>query len=108
MRKTKIICTVGPACDNDKVFEKMCLAGMNVARINFSHGTHPEQQEKFDLINRVREKLNLPVATLLDTTGPEFRIRTFENGKITLRAGETFTFTTESILGNQERVSVSY
>lgn len=108
MRKTKIICTIGPACDNDETLEKMCLAGMNVARINFSHGTHEEQKAKFDLIRRVREKLGLPIATLLDTKGPEYRIRTFENGKITLREGDPFTFTTQQIVGNQGWVAVNY
>ena len=108
MRKTKIVCTIGPACDNEETLERMCLAGMNVARLNFSHGTHPEQQRKMDLVKKVREKLNLPIAIMLDTKGPEYRIRTFENGSITLREGDTFTFTTEQIVGNQERVSVSY
>lgn len=108
MRKTKIVCTIGPACDNEATLEKMCLAGMNVARLNFSHGTHEEQQAKMDLVKKVREKLNLPIALLLDTKGPEYRIRTFENGKITLKEGDTFTFTTEQIVGNQERVTVSY
>ena len=108
MRKTKIVCTIGPACDNEETLERMCLAGMNVARLNFSHGTHPEQQRKMDLVKKVREKLNLPIAIMLDTKGPEYRIRTFENGSITLREGDAFTFTTEQIVGNQERVSVSY
>lgn len=86
----------------------MCYAGMNVARLNFSHGTLEEQQEKIDLIKRVREKLNMPIAIMLDTKGPEYRIRKFENGKITLAEGDTFTFTTEQIMGNQERVAVNY
>ena len=77
MRKTKIVCTIGPACDNEETLERMCLAGMNVARLNFSHGTHPEQQRKMDLVKKVREKLNLPIAIMLDTKGPEYRIRTF-------------------------------
>lgn len=104
MRKTKIVCTIGPASDNEETLEKMCLAGMNVARLNFSHGTHAEQQAKMDLIKRVREKLNLPIAIMLDTKGPEYRIRTFENGSIVLREGDSFTFTTEQVVGNQERV----
>ena len=108
MRKTKIVCTIGPSCDNMETLEKMCLAGMNVARLNFSHGTHPEQQAKMDLVKAVREKLNLPIALLLDTKGPEYRIRTFEKGKITLKEGDTFTFTTEQIVGNEKRVAVSY
>ena len=108
MRKTKIVCTIGPACDNEETLEKMCLAGMNVARLNFSHGTHPEQQAKMDRVKRVREKLGLPIAIMLDTKGPEYRIRTFENGSITLHEGDQFSFTTEQIVGDEHRVSVSY
>jgi len=108
MRKTKIICTIGPASENEEIFTKMCLAGANVARLNFSHGTYEEHQKKIDLIKSVREKLDLPIAILLDTKGPEFRIGTFEAGKISLAAGDTFTFTTEDVVGNQEKVSVSY
>lgn len=108
MRKTKIICTIGPACADEKTIEEMCLAGMNVARLNFSHGTHPEHQEKIDIIKKVRDKLNMPIAILLDTKGPEYRIKTFENGKITLKAGDVFTFTTRDIQGNQNIVSVNY
>ena len=108
MRKTKIICTIGPACENEETLSAMCLAGMNVARLNFSHGTHAEHQKKIDLIKSVREKLELPIAIMLDTKGPEYRIRTFEKGKVTLREGDRFTFTTEQIVGNEERVSVSY
>lgn len=107
MRKTKIICTMGPACENEETLTKMCLAGMNVARLNFSHGTLEEQQEKINLVKSVREKLELPIAIMLDTKGPEYRIKTFENGKIMLEDGDTFTFTTEDIVGNQERVSVN-
>ena len=108
MRKTKIVCTIGPACDNEATLEKMCLAGMNVARLNFSHGTHQEQQAKMDLVKRVREKLGLPIAIMLDTKGPEYRIRTFAEGSIVLKEGDPFTFTTEQIVGDQQRVAVSY
>ncbi len=108
MRKTKIICTVGPACNNEDTLTKMCLAGMNVARLNFSHGTHAQHKEMIDLIKKVREKLSVPIAIMLDTKGPEYRIKTFENGKITLNDGETFTFTTKEIVGNDEKVSVNY
>ncbi len=108
MRKTKVICTIGPACENEKILEKMCLEGMNVARLNFSHGTHEDHQKKIDLIKKVREKLNLPIAIMLDTKGPEYRIKTFENKKITLADGDTFTFTTEDIIGDQSRVAVNY
>lgn len=108
MRKTKIICTVGPASDNEKTLTAMCRAGMNVARLNFSHGTHPQHKEMIDLIKRVREKLELPIAIMLDTKGPEYRIKTFENGSITLNDGDKFIFTTDDVIGNNERVSVSY
>lgn len=108
MRKTKIVCTIGPASDSEEVLKKLCLAGMNVARLNFSHGTHEEHQLRIDRIKRVREELNLPVAILLDTKGPEYRIRTFRDGKITLQEGENFTFTTEDVVGDETRVSVSY
>ncbi len=108
MRKTKIICTIGPACDNEDTLTKMCLEGMNVARLNFSHGTHAEHEEKIALIKRVRERLNLPIAIMLDTKGPEYRIRTFKNKKIFLNAGDKFTFTADEIEGDEQRVSVSY
>ena len=108
MRKTKIICTIGPASQNEETLTQMCLAGMNVARLNFSHGDQAEQQNKVDLIKKVREKLNLPIAMMLDTKGPEYRIKTFENGKIFLNDGDTFTFTVDDVVGNQERVSVTF
>ncbi len=108
MRKTKIICTIGPACDNEETLTRMCLNGMNVARLNFSHGTLNEHQQKIDLVKSVREKLGLPIAIMLDTKGPEYRIKTFENKKITLNDGDTFVFTTDDIIGNNERVSVNY
>ncbi len=108
MRKTKIICTIGPACNNEDTLTKMCLAGMNVARLNFSHGTHEDHKKNIDLIKSVREKLGLPIAILLDTKGPEYRIRTFKDGKITLADGDSFTFTTEEIVGDETKVSVNY
>ena len=108
MRKTKIICTIGPASENEETLTRMCRSGMNVARLNFSHGTHDEHQKKFDLVKSVREKLGLPIAIMLDTKGPEYRIGTFKDGKIMLKEGDEFTFTTEDIDGDQTRVSVSY
>ncbi len=108
MRKTKIICTIGPSSSDEAVFERMCKAGLNVARLNFSHGTHEEQKEKIDMIKRVREKLNLPIAIMLDTKGPEYRIRTFKNGKVAVNDGDTFTFTTRDIEGDETIVSVNY
>ena len=101
MRKTKIVCTIGPASIEEDVIRKMCLAGMNVARLNFSHGPHDEQLRKIENIKKVREELQLPIAILLDTKGPEYRIRTFENGSITLSEGDKFTFTSEEIVGNE-------
>ncbi|MBE7088001.1 MAG: pyruvate kinase [Clostridiales bacterium] len=108
MRKTKIIGTIGPASETEEILCKLVDAGLNVARLNFSHGTHEEHAKKIALIKKVRElkKVSLPI--MLDTKGPEFRIRTFENGKITLRDGDIFTFTTEEIVGNEKRVSVSF
>ena len=108
MRKTKIICTIGPASDNEVTLTKMCLAGMNVARLNFSHGTHEEHIEKINLVKRVRENLELPIAIMLDTKGPEYRIKTFKNGKIHLNDGDTFIFTPDEIEGDETRVSVTY
>ena len=108
MRKTKIVCTIGPACSDEETLKGMCLAGMNVARLNFSHGTHEEHQKRIDLIKKVRTELQLPIAILLDTKGPEFRIGTFEHGQELLNDGQEFIFTTEEAVGNKEKVSVSY
>lgn len=108
MRKTKIVCTIGPACSTEKVMGALCKAGMNVARLNFSHGTHEQHLEMINLIKKVREKLNVPIAIMLDTKGPEYRIKTFENGKITLNDGDEFTFTTNDVVGTNKQVSVSY
>lgn len=108
MRKTKIICTIGPVSNNEETLTQMCLNGMNVARLNFSHGTLDEHKKTIELIKSVRDKLNLPIAIMLDTKGPEYRIKTFENKSITLSDGDKFIFTTDDIVGNQERVSVNY
>ncbi len=108
MRKTKIICTIGPACDNESTLIKMCNAGMNVARLNFSHGTHEEHLEKIELVKSVREKLELPIAIMLDTKGPEYRIKTFKNEKVHLNDGDKFIFTSDDIEGDETIVSVSY
>ncbi len=108
MRKTKIICTIGPSCSDEQTLREMMLAGMNVARLNFSHGTHEDHLEKIKLIKRLREELDLPVAIMLDTKGPEYRIRKFENDKVFLNPGDEFTFTTEEIVGDEKRVSVNY
>ena len=108
MRKTKIICTIGPSCSDEQTLREMMLAGMNVARLNFSHGTHEDHLEKINLIKRLREELDLPVAIMLDTKGPEYRIRKFENDKVFLNSGDEFIFTTEETVGNEKRVSVNY
>ena len=108
MRKTKIICTIGPASNDAETLEKLMKSGMNVARLNFSHGTHDEHKKTIDLIKEIREKLDLPVAIMLDTKGPEYRIGVFENGSEELKEGDTFIFTPDEIKGTSERVSVSY
>ncbi len=108
MRKTKIVCTLGPASSTKEVIIGLCKAGMNVARLNFSHSTHEEHQQKIDLVKAVREELGLPIALMLDTKGPEYRIKTFKDSKIQLLDGDKFTFTTEDVVGDNTRVSVSY
>ena len=108
MRKTKIICTIGPACRDEKTITEMCLAGMNVARLNFSHGNHDEHEKNIRLIKKVREKLHLPVAIMLDTKGPEYRIKTFKNKKEILKDGAEFTFRTDEVEGDETQVSVTY
>lgn len=108
MRKTKIICTIGPACSDENTLEEMCLAGMNVARLNFSHGDHEDHLKRIQMIKNVRTKLDLPIATMLDTKGPEYRIKTFENKKVYLKKDDIFTFTTDDVIGNEHIVSVSY
>lgn len=108
MKKTKIICTLGPASSSEKVLSEMIDAGMNVARLNFSHGTHEDHAQRIEMIKRVREKKKVPIPIMLDTKGPEFRIRTFKDGKIKLKEGDTFTFTSEDVIGDKTRVSVSF
>ena len=108
MRKTKIICTMGPATDDPKVLKQLMLSGMNVARINFSHGTHEDHQVRIDAVKKMREELNLPIALLLDTKGPEVRTGNFEDGKIFLEQGQTFRLTPDDIVGNQEVTSITY
>ena len=108
MRKTKIVCTIGPASESPEMIEKLCLAGMNVARLNFSHGTHAEHKRRIEIIREVSRRLDLPIAILLDTKGPEFRIRTFTKGKVSLRAGDTFTFRAGDAPGDKKGVCVSF
>ena len=108
MRKTKIICTLGPASNTKETIAELVKAGMNVARFNFSHGDHEEQKARLETLMAVRRELGIPVAALLDTKGPEIRLRDFKDGKVELKAGDHFTLTTEEILGDQNRVSISY
>ena len=109
MRKTKIVCTLGPATDREGVLREMMLAGMNVARFNFSHGTHPEHKVRLDAVKALREELDLPVAAMLDTKGPEVRLRNFKNGSVELTAGQEFTLTTdEDVEGDETRCAISY
>lgn len=108
MRKTKIICTIGPASSDEGTLRKMLKAGMNVARMNFSHGTHEEQKGKIDTFRRVRDEMGIPAAVLLDTKGPEIRIKDFARGEETLRDGEEFTITTRDVEGTEKIVSVTY
>jgi len=108
MKRTKIICTIGPSSANKEVLTRMIENGMNIARINFSHGTYEEQADKMALIKEVRQELSRSVPIMLDTKGPEYRIGKFEKKKIYLSDGDSFTFTTRDIVGSQDRVSVSY
>ena len=108
MRKTKIICTLGPAVDNPDILEKLMLAGMDVARINFSHGNYEEQQDRIERVKEVRKRVNKPISLLLDTKGPEIRIGKFANDEIVLENGDVFTLTNEDILGNKTKVSITY
>ena len=108
MLKTKIVCTLGPASRTEKVMTEMLRAGMNVARLNFSHGTHEYHKEMIETFRAARDKLGVPAAVMLDTKGPEVRLRTFKDGTATLCEGATFTLTTEDVEGDDTRVSVSY
>ena len=108
MRKTKIICTLGPAVDSEDMIRTLIRSGMDAARFNFSHGSHPEHLERLSLLKAVRDAMGRPVATILDTKGPEIRIRSFDTKSIALEAGDTFTLTTREEVGDQTHVSVTY
>ena len=108
MRKTKIICTMGPAVDNEEMLRALMLTGMDAARFNFSHGTHESHLATLNKVRRIRDELGAAVATILDTKGPEIRIKTFENGPVTLREGDKFTLTTRDVPGDTGIVSVTY
>ena len=108
MRKTKIICTLGPSTDKDGVLRELVANGMNVARFNFSHGSYEEHKGRLDMLKAVRAELNKPVAALLDTKGPEIRLKEFKNGVEMLEAGQTFTLTTREVEGTKEICSITY
>ena len=108
MRKTKIVCTLGPASSSEEVMEKMLKAGMNVARLNFSHGDHEGHGKTIDTFRKVRDALGLPAAVMLDTKGPEIRTGNFEGGRVELEDGQLFTLTTENIEGNSTISAVTY
>ena len=108
MRKTKIICTLGPASDSDAVLERLIQEGMDVARFNFSHGTHEEQKKRLTKLRLLRERYGRPVATLLDTKGPEIRVRDFKDGAITLQKGDEFVLTGREVEGDEHIVTITY
>ena len=108
MRKTKIVCTLGPATDNEDVLRQMMLAGMNVARCNFSHATYDEHKKRMDMIKKLRKEVGQPVAILLDTKGPEVRVKNFKDGRVTLEDGQLFTLTDDEVEGTKDKVSVTY
>ena len=109
MRKTKIICTLGPACDDDNLLKEMITHGLDCARLNFSHGTHAEQKVRMDRVKRIREELGIPLPILLDTKGPEIRIRLFKDGKVELKKGQEFTFSSDfDLVGDENKVGLTY
>lgn len=107
-RKTKIVCTLGPSTQEDEVLRALMISGMNVARLNFSHGSHPEHLKTIHRVNTMREELKLPIAIMLDTKGPEIRLKTFERGSVTLHKGQTFTLCTQPVAGTEQRVSITF
>ena len=108
MRKTKIVCTLGPSTDNEDVLRQLMVEGMNVARCNFSHGVYEEHKKRMDMVKKIRKEVKKPVAILLDTKGPEVRVKQFKDGKVTLKEGQLFTLTSEEAEGTSEKVSVTY
>ncbi|MBQ1483115.1 MAG: pyruvate kinase [Erysipelotrichaceae bacterium] len=108
MKKTKVVCTIGPSSNNEEMLREMIKAGMDVARFNFSHGSHETQKANLDLVRKVRKEMGAAVATMMDTKGPEIRFRDFENGKITLKKDQEFTLSTQDFLGDQNRGSITY
>lgn len=108
MKKTKIVCTIGPASESENVLKELFLSGLNVCRLNFSHGTHEEHKKRIDNIKKVREQLKMPIGIMLDTKGPEIRLGDFKEGIIEIEEGDVFTLTTRDILGDKSIVSISY
>ena len=108
MKKTKIICTLGPASSSEEVIESMLLSGMNVARFNFSHGTHEYHKKLINTFRKVRDRLKLPAAILLDTKGPEIRVGEIKDGAVELVSGQKLILTVEKIVGDENRISISY
>ncbi|WP_058260257.1 pyruvate kinase [Fenollaria timonensis] len=108
MKKTKIVCTIGPSSDSYEVLKALVNEGMNVARLNFSHGTHPEHKKRIDTIKKLRDDIDEPIAIMLDTKGPEIRIKTFKDGMIRIEQGQDFTLTSEDLEGDETKVSVTY
>lgn len=108
MKKTKIVCTLGPASETKEIFKQLVIDGLNVARLNFSHGTHEEHQSRIDMVKEVRREMSIPVAILLDTKGPEIRTGKFSEPEVMLEEGQTFTITNRDVLGDQSICSVSY
>ena len=107
MTKTKIICTLGPATDQPGILDKLVQEGMSVARFNFSHGTHEEHAKRLHALRESRKKFNEPVAALLDTKGPEIRVKTFAAGKVELKPGQTFRLCNQDVEGNERQVSIT-
>ena len=108
MRRTKIVCTLGPACNNEQTLAQMLKNGMNVARLNFSHGTHEYHKANIEMFRKVRDELKVPAAIMLDTKGPEIRLGNFKEGAVTLKKGAKFTFTTRETEGNEKEVGITY
>ncbi|WP_288917458.1 pyruvate kinase, partial [uncultured Eubacterium sp.] len=108
MRKTKIICTIGPASDSEEVMRELFRAGMNTGRFNFSHGDYAQHERNIARFRKVRDELGVPAAVLLDTKGPEIRVKDFKDGKVMLRDGQPFTLTTREVMGDENRVSVTF
>ena len=109
MKRTKIVCTMGPNADKPGMMKSWIEAGMDVARFNFSHGSHEEHKARMKALKKLRKEMKIPIAILLDTKGPEIRTGVLENGqKITLQEGQELTLTTEEIVGNSSRISITY